>query len=278
MNQQLTVRELFDQVGERMKLRWLAGQRGENRSIQPGGQQSRRPSMAGYLNLIFPNKVQIIGTDELQYLDSLDPRHRWEMIEKIMNFRPAALVITKDQAPPADLHAAANETDTPLWVSSLRGHDLLTYLQYHMARALAPTTTLHGVFMEVYSIGVLITGDAGSGKSELALELITRGHRLIADDAPEFTLIAPDVIDGTCPELLQDCLKYAAWASSTCARCLATPPSSATSTCGWSFTCSASMATSTSSRSTACVAMPRRTKCWAFPYRCSPFRWRRAAT
>jgi HPr kinase/phosphorylase len=207
MNQQLTVRELFDQVGERMKLRWLAGQRGENRSIQPGGQQSRRPSMAGYLNLIFPNKVQIIGTDELQYLDSLDPRHRWEMIEKIMNFRPAALVITKDQAPPADLHAAANETDTPLWVSSLRGHDLLTYLQYHMARTLAPTTTLHGVFMEVYSIGVLITGDAGSGKSELALELITRGHRLIADDAPEFTLIAPDVIDGTCPELLQDCLE-----------------------------------------------------------------------
>src|SRR5690606_5808229 len=83
----------------------------------------------------------------------------------------------------------------------------LSYLQYHISRALAPTTTMHGVFMEVYSIGVLITGDAGSGKSELALELITRGHRLIADDAPQFTLIAPDVIDGTCPELLQDCLE-----------------------------------------------------------------------
>jgi HPr kinase/phosphorylase len=67
--------------------------------------------------------------------------------------------------------------------------------------------TLHGVFMEIYSIGVLITGESGSGKSELALELVTRGHRLVADDAPEFTQIAPDVLDGTCPELLLDLLE-----------------------------------------------------------------------
>jgi HPr kinase/phosphorylase len=203
----MTVRELFDQVSERMKLHWVAGQRGETRVIEPGENLTRRPSLAGYLNIIFPNKVQIIGTEELNFLDSLDPRQRWEMIEKIVNFRPAALVVTKDQSMPADLRAAANETDTPLWQSPLRGHELLTYLQYHLARALAQSMTLHGVFMEVYSIGVLITGDSGSGKSELALELITRGHRLIADDAPEFTLIAPDVIDGTCPELLQDCLE-----------------------------------------------------------------------
>jgi HPr kinase/phosphorylase len=88
-----------------------------------------------------------------------------------------------------------------------RGHELLNHLQYHLARRLAPRVTLHGVFMEVYSIGVLITGESGSGKSELALELITRGHRLVADDAPEFTQIAPDVLDGTCPEMLQDLLE-----------------------------------------------------------------------
>ena len=80
-------------------------------------------------------------------------------------------------------------------------------MQYHLARKLAPRVTLHGVFMEIYSIGVLITGDSGAGKSELALELVTRGHRLVADDAPEFTQIAPDVLDGTCPELLQDMLE-----------------------------------------------------------------------
>ncbi|PPT17088.1 HPr kinase/phosphorylase, partial [Xanthomonas arboricola] len=91
--------------------------------------------------------------------------------------------------------------------SPKRGHELLNHLSYHLARTLAPRVTLHGVFMEIYSIGVLITGEAGSGKSELALELLSRGHRLVADDAPEFTQIAPDVLDGTCPELLQDLLE-----------------------------------------------------------------------
>jgi HPr kinase/phosphorylase len=108
---------------------------------------------------------------------------------------------------PQDLLDLAAEHQVPLWVTPRQGHDIHTYLQYHLARALARRITLHGVFMEVYSIGVLITGESGSGKSELALELITRGHRLIADDAPEFTVIAPDVVDGTCPEVLQDCLE-----------------------------------------------------------------------
>ncbi len=130
--------------------------------------------------------------------------------------------MTKDQSIPSDLREVAEETDTPLWQSAKRGHELLTYLQYHLARTLAPRVTLHGVLLEVFSIGVLITGESGIGKSELALELISRGHRLVADDAPEFTLIAPDVIDGTCPEhAAATCSKCAAWACSTCARCSA---------------------------------------------------------
>jgi len=157
--------------------------------------------------VIYPNKIQIIGTEELNYLDGLDSRQRWEAIHKIAAYQPAALIVTKDQAIPPDLREVAEETDTPLWQSTKRGHELLTYLQYHLARTLAPRVTLHGVFLEVFSIGVLITGDPGSGKSELALELISRGHRLVADDATEFTLIAPDVIDGACPELLQDLLE-----------------------------------------------------------------------
>jgi len=181
--------------------------RGENRVIEPVGAQTRRPSLVGYLNIIYPNKVQIIGTEELNYLDGLDSRQRWETIERVMNYKPIALVVTKDQAVPADLREAADESQTPLWASPKRGHELLTYLQYHLARALARQITLHGVFMEVNSIGVLITGESGTGKSELALELITRGHRLVADDAPEFTQIAPDVIDGTCPEMLRDLLE-----------------------------------------------------------------------
>ncbi|HET7931445.1 MAG TPA: HPr kinase/phosphorylase, partial [Rhodanobacteraceae bacterium] len=203
----LSARELFDDIRERMALRWVAGQAGAERALQQGSAGPRRPSEVGYLNIIYPNKLQIVGGEELNYLDGLDARQRWETVQKIFAHQPIALIVTKDQAVPADLRDAAEETGTPLWVSSRRGHDLLTYLQYKLARALAPQVTLHGVFMEVHSIGVLITGTPGSGKSELALELITRGHRLVADDAPEFTLIAPDVVDGTCPEILRDLLE-----------------------------------------------------------------------
>ena len=203
----LTARQLFDAVSERLSLRWVAGLRGENRAIETGGNYERRPSLVGYLNIISPNKVQIVGTEELKYLDSLDSRQRWETVEKIVAYQPTALLVSKDQAVPADLRQAAEESNTPLWISPKRGHELLTYLQYQLARTLARQVTLHGVLMEVYSIGVLITGESGTGKSELALELLTRGHRLVADDAPEFTLIAPDVIDGTCPEMLRDLLE-----------------------------------------------------------------------
>ena len=205
--ERLTARELFDKVKERLALRWVAGEQGEKRAIAPAEKQARRPSLAGYLNIIYPNKIQIIGSEELAWLDGLDVRERWEMVEKIIAFQPTALIVSKDQPVPEDVRDAADESGTPIWLSSKRGHELLTYLQYHLARMLARRVTLHGVLMEVYSIGVLITGESGSGKSELALELITRGHRLVADDAPEFTQIAPDVIDGSCPEMLQDLLE-----------------------------------------------------------------------
>ncbi|MDH5823996.1 HPr(Ser) kinase/phosphatase [Luteimonas sp. RD2P54] len=207
MNASITAQDLFDHQQERLELRWLAGQQGQTRVIEAVETVARRPSLAGYLNIIYPNKVQILGTEELAWLDALDARLRWETIEKIMQFRPLALVISKNQNCPEDLREMAEDSEIPLWTSPRRGHELLNHLQYHLARALAPRVTLHGVFMEIYSIGVLITGESGSGKSELALELITRGHRLVADDAPEFTQIAPDVLDGTCPELLQDLLE-----------------------------------------------------------------------
>lgn len=207
MADRLRARELFEELGERLELRWLAGQRGGERVLERGEHLSRRPSLAGYLNVIHPNKVQIIGSAELSWLDGLDARTRWEVLQKVMESRPLAMVITQNQVCPADLRDAVEESDTPLWASPRRGYELLNLLQYHLARSLAPRVTLHGVFMEIYSIGVLITGDSGLGKSELALELISRGHRLVADDAPEFTQIAPDVLDGTCPDLLQDLLE-----------------------------------------------------------------------
>ena len=203
----ITARELFDQLEQRLALRGVAGQHGEQRVLESGEHLARRPALAGYLNTIHANKVQILGSEELTYLDGLDPRQRWETLARIVNDTPLALVVANNRDIPDDLRDAANDSGTPLWISERRGHELLTYFQYHLARALARRITLHGVFMEVHSIGVLLTGESGLGKSELALELISRGPRLVADDAPEFAQIAPDMLDGTCPEMLQDLLE-----------------------------------------------------------------------
>jgi HPr kinase/phosphorylase len=207
VDRSISARQLFEDLSERLGLRWLAGEDGGQRILSSDPGQRRRPSLAGYLNIIYPNRVQIVGQEELAYLDALESRQRWETIAKVIDQRPLALVVTRNQPVPSDLVQACRESSTPLWHAARPGHEVLAYMQYHLTRTLAPRTTLHGVFMEIHSIGVLITGEAGVGKSELALELITRGHRLIADDAPEFTQIAPDILDGTCPEMLQDLLE-----------------------------------------------------------------------
>lgn len=207
MTRSLTAHELFDEVRTRLDMSWDGTHEGGERKIEIAEGRQRRPSLVGYLNLIHPNKVQILGAEELAFLDGLSAIERRTTIQRMVKVQPAVLVVTRGRDVPADVIAASRRNRIPVWRTSKRGHDVLTYLQYHLARALAPQTTLHGVFLEVYSIGVLITGEAGAGKSELALELITRGHRLIADDAPEFTMVAPDVIDGICPEILQDCLE-----------------------------------------------------------------------
>lgn len=199
--------EVFDALEQRLALRWVAGRAGATRIIDAGDRRKRRPSLVGYLNIIYPNRIQIVGVEELRYLAELEPPQRAATIAKVIEYAPVALLVSRNLDVPQDLITAAEAANTPVWVSSLRGHELLTYVHYHLARAIASRTTLHGTFLEVHSIGVLITGEAGAGKSELALELITRGHRLIADDAPEFTQIAPDVLDGTCPDMLRDLLE-----------------------------------------------------------------------
>ena len=138
MADRLRARELFEELGERLELRWLGGQRGGERLIERGEHLSRRPSLAGYLNVIHPNKVQIIGAAELAWLDGLDARQRWEVLQKIMDARPLAMVITQNQSCPADLRELVEESDTPLWTSPRRGYELLNLLQDHLARAQPP--------------------------------------------------------------------------------------------------------------------------------------------
>lgn len=207
VSRSITARSLFDDLKQRLKLRWVSGSGDHAGYSISADDLTARPALAGFLNLIHPNKVQVLGFEEINYIDSLSEDEKAATVSRMLKARPLAIVVGDGLDIPASVIAEAADKPTALIRSKLRAHELVNYLQYHISRNLARRTTLHGVFMEVFTIGVLITGDPGSGKSELALELLNRGHRLIADDAPEFTQISPEIIDGTCPEALQDCLE-----------------------------------------------------------------------
>lgn len=207
MTASITPAELFRAYADRLDLRWVCGARAaENRTITATGIQSR-PSLIGFLNLIHPNRIQVIGEEEDAWLDSLDSKARWETIARIVDSQPAALIVASGLEIADDLEQAAREIGLPLMTSKRPAWDLVSFLEYRISKRLARRCTLHGVFMEVFTIGVLLTGDSGTGKSELALELLSRGHRLIADDAPEFTQLTPENIEGSCPPVLRDYLE-----------------------------------------------------------------------
>jgi HPr kinase/phosphorylase len=203
----ITARNLFDDLRQRLRLHWLYGEELDGGYSISRDDLTVRPAAVGFLNLIHPNRVQVLGLEEIGYLDNLEPEELKVTISRMFGSAPLAIIVGDGLKMPEPIFKAGNGGLTALLRSDLRAHELVNYLQYHVSRSLARRTTLHGVFMEVFTIGVLITGNPGCGKSELALELLNRGHRLIADDAPDFTQISPEIIDGTCPEALQDCLE-----------------------------------------------------------------------
>ena len=190
-----------------MQLRWVSGNEDSDEYSISASDLTARPATAGFLNLIHPNRVQVLGEEEIAFLAEQEAKDLDEMTSRMFSSLPLAIIVGDGLKIPDPVLNGARGTSTVLMCSDLRAHELVNYLQYHISRSLARRTTLHGVFMEVFTIGVLISGGPGSGKSELALELLNRGHRLIADDAPDFTQISPEIIDGTCPEALQDCLE-----------------------------------------------------------------------
>ena len=207
MSRALSARALFKDLQERLKLQWITGDPDREGFAISEDDLTSRPAMAGFLNLIHPNRIQVLGGEEVHFLDSLDEAEKQSTVVRVFSGEPLAIVVGDGLVIPQRLREEATGRVTILLRSELPANELVNYLQYYVSRTLARRTTLHGVFMEIFTIGVLITGGPGCGKSELALELLTRGHRLIADDAPEFTRISPEIIDGTCPEALQDCLE-----------------------------------------------------------------------
>lgn len=198
---------LFEVLKQKLGLSWIAGKAGKDRAINANNKHKAQSMLIGYMNCVHPSRIQVIGQTELNYLHKLSPDAYRLYLTQLFETEPAAVVVCDNQSPMEEFVRHAEGTSTPLLSSSASDPEVIDGILHYLNKMLAGHLVLHGVFLEVVGIGVLITGESGIGKSELALELLNCGHRLIADDAPQFTHIPPDVINGSCPRALQDFLE-----------------------------------------------------------------------
>ena len=203
----VSVETLFRDMAEQLDLNWIAGHNGGQRSLSSETIQKPTLALIGHLNFVHPNRVQVLGCAEMDYLRGLTPAGLQYAITHLFSTELAAIIVSNGENVPAMLRDSAEKTETPLFTSNLASPVLMSHLGHYLTQRLAEGTSIHGVFLEVLGTGVLIKGDAGVGKSELALELITRGHRLVADDVVDLKHVAPEILEGTCPPLIRDFLE-----------------------------------------------------------------------
>lgn len=201
----VTVQQLVEANGEALGFKWVAGRAGADRSLGLGG--SAPTDLVGYLNLIHPARVHVFGRAETEYYRRADPLRRGAILDDLVAGHPPAVIVTENIDPDAGLVRRCEADGLPLISSPESGAAVVEHLRYWLAKATADSTSVHGVFMDVLGMGVLISGESGLGKSELALELISRGHGLVADDVVDFRRIAPHAIEGRCPPLLKNMLE-----------------------------------------------------------------------
>jgi HPr kinase/phosphorylase len=203
----LSVQQLFDERRERLGLAWAGGTAGAGREFT--GEMLHRPGVGliGHLNLIHTLLAQVLGPREVDYLEKLDAPAREATAARIVGGETICVIVGDGIKAPDILVKAAEKAGTPLLTSTEPSQHLINVLRPYMQQELGEVTTLHGVFLDVLEIGVLITGDSSIGKSELALELISRGHGLVADDVVELQQIGPETIQGRCPPMLRDFLE-----------------------------------------------------------------------
>lgn len=203
----INIRRLFEDKRERLSLTWVAGAEGADRILNSDTVNAVNQGLIGHMNLIHPNWVQVFSNIELDYLHSLTPTELAIALQRLEACKPSCLIVAGETDIPNGLIEFANRTETPLFRSPFGSVHLMWMVRHYMVKALADSTTRHGVFIDVLGVGVMITGDSGVGKSELALELITRGNGLVADDIVELYRISPEALEGRCPEILRDFLE-----------------------------------------------------------------------
>jgi len=207
MSSDASVGTLFEALHQKLGLNWVGSRRAGSRIISSPALTGSGSALVGHLNLIHPNRVQVLGAAELRYLQRLNENSRRDLIDQLFAETTDLIIVGESQDVPDDIRQRSEAGAVPLLTSDQPSAQLVSHLQYYLTSLFAEKIILHGVFMEVFSVGLLITGDPSVGKSELALELVARGHRLVADDAPIFARTAPDVLNGRCPDILRDFLE-----------------------------------------------------------------------
>ncbi|PUB15913.1 HPr(Ser) kinase/phosphatase [Paenisporosarcina sp. OV554] len=194
------VMEMFD-------LKLVSGQEGIGRHIAISDISRPGLEMAGYFTHYPANRVQLLGKTELSFYDMLLPHERIDRMKKLCSPETPAIIISHDMKVPEELKIASNEEHVPVLTAKMATTRFSSLLTNFLESKLAPTTAVHGVLVDIYGVGILITGKSGVGKSETALELVKRGHRLVADDCVEIRQEAENTLIGNAPKLIEHLLE-----------------------------------------------------------------------
>jgi HPr kinase/phosphorylase len=200
---------LFEDHRDSLKWQWVAGLGASERRFDEVAIREARSGadLVGYLNYIHPYRVQVFGEREVAYLTSPSEDDNRRRVSRIVTLEPPVLVVADGQVAPDALVAMCERAQIPMFSTKESAAFVIDVLRAYLSRHFADRASMHGVFMDILGMGVLITGESGLGKSELGLELISRGHGLVADDAVDLYRINQTSIEGRCPELLQNLLE-----------------------------------------------------------------------
>jgi HPr kinase/phosphorylase len=200
---------LFEAFRGRLHWEWQAGLGASERRFDEVAIRAARSGadLVGYLNYIHPYRVQVLGEREVAYISRGNEADRARRVSRIVTLEPPVLVLADSQTAPDELIAMCERAQIPMFATSESAAFVVDVLRAYLSKHFADRTSMHGVFMDILGLGVMITGESGLGKSELGLELISRGNGLVADDAVDLYRINQATIEGRCPELLQNLLE-----------------------------------------------------------------------
>lgn len=199
----ITVEEIYSDTRYGLGLRLVAGKAGLSRKVAAARIQKPGLAFAGYTRLLHSDRVQVLGYSEISYLSSLPESRQREAVRTVLSYKLCCIVVTRGQPIPLALIEAAEETGSPLFSTDLLSSVFISRVGEFLQDRLAETTSLHGVLVDVLGVGVLLIGKSGVGKSECALDLILRGHRLVADDVVEVRKRGPSLLLGRGVELIK---------------------------------------------------------------------------